>query len=99
LATSVNAQLNQAMSEVLSDLELSRLRWRCRRGFLENDLVLERLLNARGNKFTTDEHTQLTTLLELSDNELWDIIAGRSNTFPEGTDTMVATLRKTLSTH
>jgi antitoxin CptB len=87
------------MNEVLSDLELSRLRWRCRRGFLENDLVLTRLLDARGNQFTNDEHTQLTTLLELSDNELWDIIAGRSEAFPEGTDAMVATLRKTLTTH
>jgi antitoxin CptB len=87
------------MNEVLSDLELSRLRWRCRRGFLENDLVLERLLNARGNQFTTDEHTQLTTLLELSDNDLWDIIAGRTDEFPEGTAHMVATLRKTLTTH
>jgi antitoxin CptB len=95
----LNAQLNQAMSEVLSDLELSRLRWRCRRGFLENDLVLERLLNARGNNFSQNEHSQLTTLLELSDNELWDIIAGRSDDFPEGTDAMVGTLRKTLSTH
>jgi antitoxin CptB len=87
------------MNEVLSDLELSRLRWRCRRGFLENDLVLERLLNARGHHFTQDEHTQLTTLLELSDNELWDIIAGRIDDYPSGTDAMVATLRKTLTTH
>jgi antitoxin CptB len=86
------------MSEFLSDLELSRLRWRCRRGFLENDLVLERLLTARGNRFTSDEHAQLTTLLELSDNELWDIIAARNDDFPEGTDDMVATLRATLTT-
>jgi antitoxin CptB len=84
---------------MLSDAELSKLRWRCRRGFLENDLVLERLLNARGNEFTSDEFTQLKTLLELDDNDLWDIIAGRTNEFPSGTDAMVTTLRKTLTTH
>jgi antitoxin CptB len=84
---------------MLSDVDLSRLRWRCRRGFLENDLVLERLLNARGNNFTDEEHRQLKALLELDDNDLWDIIAERTNEFPSGTDAMVTTLRKTLTTH
>jgi antitoxin CptB len=84
---------------MLSEVDLSRLRWRCRRGFLENDLVLERLLNARGNNFTDDEHTQLKTLLELDDNDLWDIIAGRKDDFPPDTEPMVAVLRNTLSTH
>jgi antitoxin CptB len=84
---------------MLNEVELSRLRWRCRRGFLENDLVLERLLNARGNNFTDDEHTQLKALLELDDNDLWDIIAGRKDDYPPDTGPMVATLRKTLSTH
>ncbi len=66
---------------------------------MENDLVLERLLNARGNDFTDDEHRQLKALLELDDNDLWDIIAGRSNEIPNGTDAMVTTLRNTLTTH
>lgn len=84
---------------MLSEVELSRLRWRCRRGFLENDLVLERLLNARGPDFSDDEHTQLKALLELDDNELWDIIAGRSNEFPVDAAAMVQTLRDTLTKH
>jgi antitoxin CptB len=84
---------------MLSDAELSKLRWRCRRGFLENDLVLERLLKARGNEFTRDEFVQLKTLLELDDNDLWDIVAGRKDDYPPDTAPMVATLRKTLSTH
>lgn len=84
---------------MLSDVDLSRLRWRCRRGFLENDLVLERLLNARGNQFSDDEHTQLKSLLELDDNTLWDIIAGRSDDYPADTSEMVKTLRDTLTKH
>jgi antitoxin CptB len=84
---------------MISDAELSKLRWRCRRGFLENDLVLERLLNARGSDFTRDEFTQLKTLLELDDNDLWDIIAGRKDEYPPDTEMMVAVLRKTLTTH
>jgi antitoxin CptB len=84
---------------VITDLELSKLRWRCRRGFLENDLVLTRLLDKRGANFSADEHQQLLTLIAMDDNELWDIIAGRKDDFPTDTHEMVQTLRQTLSTH
>ncbi len=57
--------------------ELNRLRWRCRRGMLENDLILTRFLDLRGEGITDQEVVALDQLLELSDNELWDLIAGR----------------------
>lgn len=57
--------------------ELNRLRWRCRRGVLENDLILARFLDARGEGITADEIAALERLLELSDNELWDLLSGR----------------------
>jgi antitoxin CptB len=57
--------------------ELNRLRWRCRRGMLENDLILTRFLDARGEGITDQEVVALDRLLELSDNELWDLLAGR----------------------
>ncbi len=57
---------------------IDRLRWRCRRGMLENDLVLSRYLDARGAELSGDEVTQLDRLLALSDNALWDLIAGRA---------------------
>ena len=57
--------------------ELNRLRWRCRRGMLENDLILARFLDARGEGITDQEVVALDRLLELSDNELWDLLAGR----------------------
>lgn len=57
---------------------IDRLRWRCRRGMLENDLVLSRYLDARGAELSGDEVTQLDRLLALSDSALWDLIAGRA---------------------
>ncbi len=84
---------------MLTDLELSKLRWRCRRGFLENDLILTRLLERRGANFTEAEHVQLLSLIALDDNDLWEIIAGRTDAFPAGADAMVATLRQTRVTH
>lgn len=57
---------------------IDRLRWRCRRGMLENDLVLSRYLDARGAELSGDEVTQFDRLLALSDHALWDLIAGRA---------------------
>jgi succinate dehydrogenase flavin-adding protein (antitoxin of CptAB toxin-antitoxin module) len=45
---------------------------------LENDLVLERFLAARGADLTDGEVATLDRLLDLTDHELWDLIAGRA---------------------
>jgi antitoxin CptB len=55
----------------------NRVRWRCRRGLLENDLVLARFLDARVATLTEADLALLDQLLDLPDNELWDLIAGR----------------------
>ena len=62
---------------MLTRTELDRLRWRCRRGMLENDLILARFLDVRGAGITDQEVVALGRLLSLSDNELWDLLAGR----------------------
>ena len=61
---------------------LARLRWRCRRGLLENDLILARFLDARGATMSDDEVAALDRLLDLADNDLWDLLAGRAE--PDG---------------
>jgi antitoxin CptB len=55
----------------------NRIVWRCRRGMLENDIVLTRFLESKGRGMTEEELTMLDRLLDLADNELWDLIAGR----------------------
>jgi antitoxin CptB len=57
--------------------QMSRLRWRCRRGMLENDLILTRFLDARGATMDGDDVAALDRLLDLADGELWDVLAGR----------------------
>ena len=73
---------------------LARLRWRARRGMLENDLVLERFLAARGPSLTDDEVAALDRLLDMPDNELWDLIAGRTETDDPTLQPMVDALRR-----
>jgi antitoxin CptB len=71
----------------------NRISWRCRRGMLENDIVLSRYLAARGATMTEDEVAMLDRLLDLPDNELWDLIAGREEPRDRFVAPLVAQLR------
>jgi antitoxin CptB len=62
---------------------LNRIRWRCRRGLLENDLVLARFLDQCGEVLTDSDIASLDALLDMADNALWDVIAGRTEPAPE----------------
>ena len=55
----------------------ARLRWRSRRGLLENDLILTRFLDAHEAELSDDEVDALTRLLELPDNDLMGLLLGR----------------------
>ena len=72
---------------------LHRLRWRCRRGMLENDIVLARFLDARGAMIGEDEIAMLDRLLAMPDNELWDLIAGREDPSDATVAPLLAKLR------
>jgi antitoxin CptB len=78
----------------LDERALGRLRWRCRRGMLENDLILARFLDARGAGITADEVAGLDRLLDLSDNELWDLLSGRAEPADAGVGPLLRALRR-----
>ena len=61
---------------------LSKLRWRCRRGLLENDLLLERFF-ARAQAVSVAEAEGLRLLMGLADNELLDLFLGRAKPHPD----------------
>ena len=61
----------------LSSAALSKLRWRCRRGLLENDLFIERFFNQHAEAMTVGQARGLYALMELSDNDLLDVLLGR----------------------
>ena len=56
----------------------ARLRWRSRRGLLENDLILTRFLDAHETALSDDEVDALTRLLELPDNDLMGLLLGQN---------------------
>lgn len=66
----------------LSDQDRVKLRWRARRGLLENDLILTKYLDLHQSELTDVEVGALTQLFEIGDNELLDLLLGRVE--PEG---------------
>ena len=57
--------------------ELSRLKWRCRRGLLENDLFVERFFRDHEETITTRQAAGLAALMDLPDNDLLDLLLAR----------------------
>ena len=63
--------------ELISDRALSKLKWRCRRGLLENDIFIERFFNRFELTLTVKQAQALSDLMELSDNDLLDLNLAR----------------------
>ena len=79
---------------VVDDRRWARLRWRCRRGLLENDIVLERWLERTDRTvLTEDDVAALDQLLDLDDNSLWDLLSGRADSSDEEVQRLVRQLR------
>jgi antitoxin CptB len=71
------------MSEMKSGLHQSdpvnraRLRWRARRGLLENDLILTRFLDANEEGLTDEEVDAFSLLMDISDNDLMNLLMSK----------------------
>ncbi len=70
------------MDTALDASRLSRLKWRCRRGLLENDLIIERFFRHHEETITTRQAEALEALMDLPDNDLLDLLLAR--TAPQG---------------
>jgi antitoxin CptB len=60
----------------------ARLRWRARRGLLENDLIVTRFLDAHEATLTDEEVDAFSRLMDLGDNDLMSLLMSRTE--PEG---------------
>ena len=63
--------------ELLDERSLSKLKWRCRRGLLENDLFLERFFARHEAGLTVAQAAALNELMDLADNDLLDLFLRR----------------------
>ena len=70
------------MDTVIDARALSKLKWRCRRGMLENDLFVERFFARHEASLTQSQAQGLLMLMDLPDNDLLDLLLARKE--PEG---------------
>ena len=66
----------------IDERSLSKLKWRCRRGLLENDLFIERFFRQHEESLTTRQAVGLQALMDLADNDLLDLFLSRQE--PQG---------------
>jgi antitoxin CptB len=66
-----------AEDRLLEERERNVLRWRCRRGLVENDLFIEQFFATYGADLTERHALGLTVLMDLADNDLLDLLLRR----------------------
>lgn len=66
-----------AITHQADPVKRARLRWRARRGLLENDLILTRFLDAHETRLSDEEVDAFSRLLELPDSVLMDLLLVR----------------------
>ncbi len=66
-------------TERIDERALSKLKWRCRRGLLENDIFIERFFSRFGDTLTVRQGKALGDLMALSDNDLLDVNLARKS--------------------
>ena len=71
-----------AVDTLLDARGLSRLKWSCRRGLLENDLFIQRFFESHEAGLSMRQARGLQCLMDLSDNDLLDLLLRRSELPP-----------------
>jgi antitoxin CptB len=66
------------MEPALDPRAFGRLKWRCRRGLLENDLFIERFFAQYGTGLTRRQAQAMESLMTLADNDLLDLLLRRT---------------------
>ena len=67
---------------MLTTGDLNKLKWRCRRGLLENDLFIERFFRRHEDTLDASQAEGLQQLMALADPDLLDLLLARCE--PEG---------------
>jgi len=71
------------------ETELKRLRWRCRRGMRELDVLMTRYLDHGWPQASEDERKVFLRLLDCEDDKLWQWFMGRERPTDKEIDALV----------
>jgi antitoxin CptB len=65
--------------ELIDARTLSKLKWRCRRGLLENDIFIDRFFRRFETTLTVGQSIGLSALMNLGDHDLLDLHLARKS--------------------
>jgi antitoxin CptB len=77
-----------------NEVNLARLRWRCRRGMRELDVMLTRYLDREWPTASPAQKDAFVQLVELQDPELFGYLVGRTTPAEEPLREVIATIRQ-----
>ena len=77
-----------------TEVDLARMRWRCRRGMRELDVMLTRFLDRVWSTASPAERAAFVQLVELQDPELFGYLVGRTTPTEEPLRAVIATIRQ-----
>lgn len=80
------------------DANDSHLRWRCRRGMLELDLILKDFMDRGYNYLNTQQKNILDQMLDYPDQLLFDLFLGHMNSSDKEISELVSYIRHTIKT-
>jgi len=74
----------------------SSLRWRCRRGMLELDILLNDFLDKTYTTLTSQQKNTLDQMLDYPDQLLFDLFLGHMESSDNSVSNLVQTIRKSV---
>ncbi|MDH5484307.1 MAG: succinate dehydrogenase assembly factor 2 [Gammaproteobacteria bacterium] len=75
----------------------SALRWRCRRGMLELDIILNEFLDKSYNTISDEQRCLLDQMLDYPDQLLFDLFLANIQSSDKGISELVTTIRQSLT--
>ena len=80
------------MSEQI--LGYSELKWRCRRGMLELDILLNTYLDSNYNTMSGEQGVLFSRMLDYPDQVLFDLLLGNMQSSDQNIDRLVTDIRR-----
>ena len=78
--------------------DMSRLRWRCRRGTKELDIVMNRYLNERYETASAEEQASFNALLDIEDPIIFDWLMDKTQAEDANLQALIEILKGIMAT-
>jgi antitoxin CptB len=85
------------VSDTISDPNLSRMRWRCRRGMRELDRILEGFVDKHYDALSAPEKLSFAEFLELPDPDLHAYLIGKAEPMDSDLARLLRRIRASLA--